>query len=138
MEQMEFADHADAYGDTSIHAHVSWADGFHARGHVKRHANWVCQELVDLPSSHVNCRCRQLAMYAIYEKARCQMLADSPTNYLRQKRSAYWKFLSAVPLRASGRKRRGLDGRIWRIRSLSARRSGKDWYCGAMTDLNST
>ena len=39
-------------------------------------------------------RCHQLAMYVVYESP-LQMLADSPTNYLREPEAM--EFLSAVP-----------------------------------------
>lgn len=81
----------------------------------------------DLPSSQ-GTRCRQLAMYAIYESP-LQMLADSPTNYLREPECL--EFLSAVP--SVWDETRGLDGRIGEYIAV-ARRNGKEWYCGAMTD----
>lgn len=81
----------------------------------------------DLPSSQ-GTRCRQLAMYAIYESP-LQMLADSPTNYLREPECL--EYLSAVP--SVWDETRGLDGRIGEYIAI-ARRSGKEWYCGAMTD----
>ncbi len=81
----------------------------------------------DLPSSQ-GTRCHQLAMYAIYESP-LQMLADSPTNYLREPECL--EFLSAVP--SVWDESRALDGRIGEYVAV-ARRSGKEWYCGAMTD----
>jgi alpha-glucosidase len=81
----------------------------------------------DLPESQ-GTRCRQLAMYAIYESP-LQMLADSPTNYLREPECL--AFLSAIP--SVWDESRGLDGRIGEYVAV-ARRSGKEWYCGAMTD----
>ena len=81
----------------------------------------------DLPESQ-GTRCHQLAMYAIYESP-LQMLADSPTNYLREPECL--AFLSAIP--PVWDESRGLDGRIGEYIAV-ARRSGKEWYCGAMTD----
>ena len=81
----------------------------------------------DLPMTQ-GTRCRQLAMYAIYESP-LQMLADSLTNYLREPECL--EFLSAVP--SVWDESRGLDGRIGEFVAV-ARRSGKEWYCGAMTD----
>jgi alpha-glucosidase len=73
-------------------------------------------------------RCQQLAMYVVYEGP-LQMLSDSPSNYRREPESL--AFLSVVPT-------------IWdetRVLSaavgehiLVARRSGKDWYLGALTN----
>jgi len=72
-------------------------------------------------------RCHQLAMYVVYESP-LQMLADSPSNYVREPESL--AFLSAVPT-------------VWdetRVVSaavgehiLVARRSGREWYVGALT-----
>ena len=73
-------------------------------------------------------RCHQLAMYAIYESP-LQMLCDSPTNYLREPDCL--EFLSAVP--SVWDESRVLDARIAEYVAM-ARRSGKEWYCGAMTD----
>jgi alpha-glucosidase len=73
-------------------------------------------------------RCQQLAMYVVYESP-LQMLADSPSNYRREPESL--AFLQAVPV-------------VWdetRVLSaavgehiLVARRSGKAWYVGALTN----
>ena len=73
-------------------------------------------------------RCHQLAMYVVYESP-LQMLADSPTNYLREPECL--EFLSAVP--TVWDETRVLDARIAEYVAV-ARRSGAEWYCGAMTD----
>lgn len=73
-------------------------------------------------------RCHQLAMYVVYE-APLQMLADSPTNYLREPESM--EFLSQVPTEWDDTK--VLDARIADY-ILVARRNGKDWWVGAMSD----
>jgi alpha-glucosidase len=57
------------------------------------------------------------------------MLADSPTNYLREPEAM--EFLSAVP--TTWDETRPLDGRIADY-VVVARRSGADWYLGAITD----
>jgi alpha-glucosidase len=75
-------------------------------------------------------RCRQLAMYVVYESP-LQMLADSPTNYLREPECM--AFLAAVP--TVWDETRALDGRIGEYVAV-ARRSGAEWFCGAMTDWN--
>lgn len=73
-------------------------------------------------------RCRQLAMYVIYESP-LQMLSDSPSNYLREPDAM--EFLSAVPTTWD-------DTRVPVARIgeyvVVARRSGNDWYLGGMTD----
>jgi alpha-glucosidase len=73
-------------------------------------------------------RCHQLAMYVVYESP-LQMLCDSPTRY--RKEPECMKFLSAVPT--------VWDDTIALQAKVSdyvviARRSGDQWYLGAMTD----
>lgn len=73
-------------------------------------------------------RCHQLAMYVVYESP-LQMLADSPSNYLREKECI--EFLSGVPC-------------VWDETQVleacvsdyivMARRAGSIWYLAAMTD----
>ncbi len=73
-------------------------------------------------------RCHQLAMYVVYESP-LQMLADSPTNYLREPETM--EFLRAIP--TVWDETRVLDGRIGDY-VVVARRKGNDWFVGAMTD----
>jgi alpha-glucosidase len=73
-------------------------------------------------------RCHQLAMYVVYE-APLQMLSDSPTNYLRE--PEIMDFLGVVPTEWDETK--VLDARIANY-VLLARRNGREWYVGAMTD----
>jgi alpha-glucosidase len=73
-------------------------------------------------------RCHQLAMYVVYESP-LQMLADSPSNYLREPQTM--EFLGPVPSVWDDTK--VLDGRIAEYVAV-ARRSGKEWYVGAMTN----
>jgi len=73
-------------------------------------------------------RCHQLAMYVVYESP-LQMLADSPTNYLREPETM--DFLRTIPTTWS--ETRVLEGRIGDY-VVIARRSGGDWFIGAMTD----
>ncbi|MFL6334177.1 MAG: glycoside hydrolase family 97 protein [Pyrinomonadaceae bacterium] len=84
-------------------------------------------KVFDRPMS-LGTRCHQLAMYVVFESP-LQMLADSPSNYLREPEAM--EFLSAVP--SVWDETRVLDGRIGDY-VLVARRSGRDWYVGAMTD----
>lgn len=72
-------------------------------------------------------RCHQLAMYVVYE-APLQMLADSPTNYLRE--PEMMDFLGPVPTEWDDTK--VLEARIADY-ILVARRNGKDWWVGAMS-----
>jgi alpha-glucosidase len=73
-------------------------------------------------------RCQQLAMYVVFESP-LQMLADSPSNYLREPEAM--EFLASVPTEWDETK--VLDARIAEY-VLVARRNGHDWYVGAMTD----
>jgi alpha-glucosidase len=73
-------------------------------------------------------RCHQLAMYVVYE-APLQMLSDSPSNYLREPETM--EFLGPVP--TVWDETRVLAGKIAEY-VVVARRSGKEWYVGAMSD----
>jgi alpha-glucosidase len=73
-------------------------------------------------------RCQQLAMYVVYESP-LQMLADSPSNYLKEPESL--EFLSAVP--TVWDETRILDAKVGEY-VLLARRKGNEWYVGAMTN----
>ena len=73
-------------------------------------------------------RCHQLAMYVVFESP-LQMLSDSPSNYLREPEAM--EFLGAVP--SVWDETRALDGKIAEY-VVVARRSGRDWYVGAMSD----
>jgi alpha-glucosidase len=73
-------------------------------------------------------RCQQLALYVIYESP-LQMLSDSPSNYLRE--PEVMDFLGPVPSVWDDTK--VLTGKISEYLAV-ARRSGNDWYVGAMTD----
>jgi alpha-glucosidase len=84
------------------------------------------------PISHqpmaMGTRCHQLAMYVVYE-APLQMLSDTPSNYLRE--PEIMEFLGPVP--TVWDETRVLDARIAEY-VLVARKSGAEWYVGAMTD----
>lgn len=73
-------------------------------------------------------RCHQLGLYVVFESP-LQMLADTPTNYERE--PVTMEFLSAVP--SVWDETRALDGRISDY-VLTARRSGREWFIGAITD----
>ncbi len=73
-------------------------------------------------------RCHQLAMYVVYESP-LQMLADSPSNYRREPESL--GFIASVP--TVWDETRVLAAKVGE-HILIARRSGTDWYVGAMTN----
>jgi alpha-glucosidase len=73
-------------------------------------------------------RCQQLAMYVVYESP-LQMLADTPSSYLRE--PEIMEFLGPVP--TVWDETRVLDTRLGDF-VVVARRHGRDWWLGAMTD----
>jgi alpha-glucosidase len=73
-------------------------------------------------------RCHQLAMYVVYESP-LQMLADSPSHYLREKECL--EFLSRVP--SVWDETHVLEACVADY-IVIARKSGEQWYLGAMTD----
>jgi alpha-glucosidase len=81
----------------------------------------------DRPMS-LGTRCHQLAMYVVYESP-LQMLADSPSSYLRE--PEVMSFLGPVPTVWDDTK--VLDAKIGDY-VVMARRHGREWYVGAMTD----
>ncbi|MEO6080281.1 MAG: glycoside hydrolase family 97 protein [Steroidobacteraceae bacterium] len=73
-------------------------------------------------------RCHQLAMYVVYESP-LQMLSDTPSNYLRE--PVTMEFLGPVP--TVWDETRILDAKVGDF-VVVARRHGREWYIGAMTD----
>jgi alpha-glucosidase len=69
-----------------------------------------------------------MALYVVYESP-LEMLCDAPTQYERE--PEMMEFLSAVPTEWDQTK--VLDARISDY-VLIARRSGNEWYIGAITD----
>ncbi len=81
----------------------------------------------DRPMS-LGTRVHQMAMYVVYESP-LQMLADSPSHYLQE--SECTAFIVEVP--TVWDEIRVLDARVGDYVAV-ARRSGTDWFVGAMTD----
>ena len=73
-------------------------------------------------------RCHQLGLYVVYESP-LQMLADSPSHYLRE--PAMMEFLRAVPVEWDETK--VLDAQIADY-VVVARRRGAEWFIGAISD----
>jgi alpha-glucosidase len=73
-------------------------------------------------------RAHQVALYVIYESP-LQMLADSPSNYMKEQETT--DFIVNIPVVWDDI--RGLGGKVGDY-ILLARRSGKDWFVGAITD----
>jgi alpha-glucosidase len=76
-------------------------------------------------------RCHQLAMYVVYESP-LQMLSDSPSAYMRK--PDIMDFLGKVP--TVWDETITLDARVGDY-VIVARKSGEEWYVGAMTDWTS-
>ncbi|MEE9167472.1 MAG: glycoside hydrolase family 97 protein [Candidatus Neomarinimicrobiota bacterium] len=75
-------------------------------------------------------RAHQVAMYMIYESP-LQMMADSPSNYLKESESA--EFISRIP--TVWEDTRVLEASVGEYLIL-ARKNGSYWYVGAMTNEN--
>ncbi|MCX6334039.1 MAG: glycoside hydrolase family 97 protein [Bacteroidia bacterium] len=73
-------------------------------------------------------RVHQMALYVVFESP-LQMLADSPTNYMREQECT--DFLVKIPVVWDDIK--VLDAKIGDY-LLLARRSGNEWFVGALTD----
>ena len=73
-------------------------------------------------------RCRQLAMYVIYE-APFNMLCDSPSNYEKEKECT--EFIAEIP--TVWDQTVALDGKIGEY-AVIARRAGENWYVGGLTN----
>jgi len=76
-------------------------------------------------------RAHQVALYIIYESP-LQMLSDSPSNYMKEQEST--DFIVNIPVVWDDVK--GLDGKVGDY-LLLARRSGNEWFVGALTDWTS-
>ena len=73
-------------------------------------------------------RCRQLAMYVIFESP-INMLCDSPSNYIREPESL--DFIANIP--TVWDESIAIDGEVAKHVTI-ARRKGDTWYVGGMTD----
>lgn len=73
-------------------------------------------------------RAHQVALYVLYESP-LQMLSDSPSNYMKEQETT--DFIVNIPVVWDDII--GLDGKIGDY-LLLARRSGKEWFVGAITD----
>ncbi|HNW56938.1 MAG TPA: glycoside hydrolase family 97 protein [Bacteroidales bacterium] len=73
-------------------------------------------------------RAHQVALYVIYESP-LQMLSDSPSNYMKEQETT--DFIVNIPVVWDDII--GIDGKVGDY-LLVARRSGKEWFVGAITD----
>jgi alpha-glucosidase len=81
------------------------------------------------PSSQ-GTRVHQMALYVVFESP-LQMLSDSPSNYMKEQEST--DFIVKVPVVWDDTK--VLDAKVGDY-ILIARRSGRDWFIGGLTDWN--
>ncbi len=75
-------------------------------------------------------RCHQIAMYAVYD-APLQMLSDSPSNYNKEEECT--RFIRQF--KTVWDKTKVLDAKVGDY-IVTARKSGEDWFIGAMTDYD--
>lgn len=73
-------------------------------------------------------RAHQVALYVIFESP-LQMLSDSPSNFMKEQETT--DFITKIPVVWDDIL--GIDGKV-NDYVLLARRSGKDWFVGAITD----
>ncbi len=76
-------------------------------------------------------RAHQVALYVVFESP-LQMLSDTPTNYIKEPETT--GFITKIPVVWDDIK--VLDARVGDY-LLLARRSGREWYLGALTDWKS-
>ncbi len=99
---------------------MDYTPGAMVNAHKKNfHVSW------DRPMS-MTTRVQQLAMYVVYESP-LQMLADNPSNYLREPECL--GFLSSVP--TTWDETHALAGEVGEYVAV-ARRKGEKWYVGVM------
>jgi len=79
----------------------------------------------------IGTRCRQMAMFSIYQ-APIQMLADSPTKYIREQECT--DFIAKVPVVYD--RTVILDGKVGEY-IITARQRDGVWYVGALTNRHS-
>jgi len=96
-------------------------------GAMRNAAEKVFQPVFSEPMSQ-GTRCHQLAMFVVYESP-FQMLCDSPSAYERE--PEIMDFLGKAP--TVWDETRAIDAKVGDY-VVVARRSGEDWYVGAMSD----
>ena len=99
----------------------------YTQGAMENGTYWGFHPCVQEPMSQ-GTRCHQLGAYVVFE-APLTMLCDSPSNYMREEECT--AFISAVP--TVWDETRALDGEVGEWVAM-ARRSGEEWYVGAMTN----
>ncbi|MFC6859159.1 MULTISPECIES: glycoside hydrolase family 97 protein [Zunongwangia] len=81
-------------------------------------------------SAGIGTRAYQMALFVIFESG-LQMLADSPSNYYRERECT--EYITNVPV--TWDETLSLDSKLGEY-VIIAKRKGEDWYIGAMTNNN--
>ncbi len=128
LEQMKWSEDANPEHDVTLpFTRMFLGPMDYTPGAMRNASKRSFAHIFEQPMS-LGTRCHQLAMYVVYESP-LQMLADTPSSYLRE--PEIMEFLGPVP--TVWDETRVLDARIADY-VLVARRSGRDWYVGALTD----
>jgi alpha-glucosidase len=128
LEQMKWGEDANPEHDVTLpFTRMFLGPMDYTPGAMRNAARKSFAHIFEQPMS-LGTRCHQLGMYVVYESP-LQMLADTPSAYLRE--PEMMEFLGPVP--TVWDETRVLDARIADY-VLVARRSGRDWYVGALTD----
>ncbi len=129
LEQMKWAENVDMVRNDVIIPFVRQLAGpmdytqGAMRNATKKHYRAVYGEAMSQGT-----RCRQLAEYIIFESP-LNMLCDNPVNYEREAECT--RFISEIPTVWDETK--ALNGKIAEYITI-ARRSGKEWYVGSLTN----
>jgi alpha-glucosidase len=130
LEQLKWSDKSDPEHNVTIPFTRMFVGPFdYTPGAMRNAARRSFAPIFEQPMS-LGTRAQQLAMYVVFESP-LQMLADSPSNYEAEPEAM--EFLGPVP--SVWDETRVLDARLGDY-VLVARRSGGDWYVGAMTDAS--
>jgi alpha-glucosidase len=128
LEQFKWSDKSDPEHNVTLPFTRMFVGPFdYTPGAMRNASRRSFAAIFEQPMS-LGTRCQQLAMYVVFESP-LQMLADSPSSYLDEPESM--EFLGPVP--TVWDETRVLDARLGDF-VLLARRSGRDWWVGALTD----
>ena len=130
LEQLKWSDKSDPEHNLTLPFTRMFVGPFDYTPGAMRNASRKSFAPIREQPMSLGTRCQQLAMYVVFESP-LQMLADSPTSYERDPESM--GFLGPVP--SVWDETRVLDARLGDY-VVVARRSGRDWYVGAMTDAS--
>jgi alpha-glucosidase len=128
LEHVKWSEHPDPEHDLTLpFTRMYLGPMDYTPGAMTNAARGSFASLFQTPMSQ-GTRCHQLALYVVFESP-LQMLADSPSNYRREPDAL--AFLSEVP--TVWDETRVLDAKLG-DRVALARRSGEEWWVGALTD----